>query len=94
MTAKEKARDKYLQKTYGITLEQYNQKLASQNDCCELCGKHKSNSKRPLHQDHCHKTGKNRGILCYFCNRRRVGRLTLEWSKKIYNYLLKYDGAA
>ena len=53
---------------YKITLEQYNQMLTEQNYCCKICNK-KPETRRPLAIDHCHKTGKVRGLLCYNCNR-------------------------
>lgn len=92
MTKKLIQRDKYLQKKYGITLAQYDVMLAKQNDCCALCGKHKSLSKHPLHVEHNHRSGKIRSLCCYYCNRRRIGQLTLEWAKKLVEYFEKYDG--
>lgn len=90
MTKKElKLLDKYYSK-YGITYAQYLSKLKEQNFKCELCGKHRNNFTRRMHQDHDHRTGKSRGIICYYCNRRRVGQLTLEWAEKVYKYLKKY----
>jgi len=46
----------------------YNQLLVEQNNCCAICSRHKSNFKRDLDVDHCHKTGKVRGLLCVPCN--------------------------
>lgn len=34
---------------------------------CEICGK-KGTKEKPLHIDHCHKSGKCRGALCRHCN--------------------------
>lgn len=91
MTKRElKSLDKYYNK-YGITYTQYLAKLKEQKFKCELCGKHRSNFTRRMHQDHNHRRKTTRGILCYYCNRRRVGQLTLEWAKRVYEYLLKYD---
>ena len=92
MQSKNQKRDKYLRSKYGITLKQYNEMLKNQNYSCALCGRHKSNFNRSLHVDHSHKSGKVRALVCYFCNRRRIGQLTLEWAKKVYEYLLRYDG--
>jgi hypothetical protein len=86
-----KQKDKYLQKKYGITLAEYEQKLVEQNGCCAVCSKHKSNFKKALAVDHNHASGRIRGLLCPWCNRRRVGQLTIEWAKRVYEYLVKYD---
>lgn len=55
---------------YGLTLEQYAEKLADQGGCCAICGS--TDSKRSTSQrlpvDHDHETGEVRGILCGGCN--------------------------
>ena len=56
----------HLKKKYGITLEQYNNMSASQNEVCYLCGR--TNGDRSLAVDHNHKTGKVRKLLCAHCN--------------------------
>jgi hypothetical protein len=53
---------------YGISVEQYEQMLASQNGGCYICGK-LPEGKRALDIDHDHKTGKVRGLLCSNHNR-------------------------
>jgi hypothetical protein len=50
---------------YGITLEQYEEMAAKG---CAICGAAQGTTKRRLPVDHCHKTGKVRGVLCMFCN--------------------------
>lgn len=62
-------KDKDLQNTYGITLEEYNQMLVKQDCSCKICGISKEKLKRALCVDHCHTTGKVRGLLCDTCNR-------------------------
>jgi ribosomal protein L34E len=62
-----------LKSEFGITQEDYDRILASQNGCCAICGarENKVNHSRPrkfLYVDHDHKTGKVRGILCHNCN--------------------------
>lgn len=60
--------DRHLIKRFGITLEDYNNILISQNYKCKICGKGYSESKVALAVDHDHITGKVRGLLCYNCN--------------------------
>lgn len=63
-------------KPYGITPEEYRDILKSQGGGCAICGatesrddsKRSKNGKRRLHIDHCHQSGKVRGILCSCCN--------------------------
>ena len=51
---------------YGISIEQYNEMLKRQNGVCKIC---KSENNRRLCVDHCHKTGRIRGLLCDNCNK-------------------------
>jgi hypothetical protein len=62
-----KKKEYRLIKKYGITLNDYNSLLLKQNGCCKICCEpHKEN--KTLAVDHCHKTGKVRGLLCHHCN--------------------------
>lgn len=55
-----------LKRRYGITLEEWEEILASQDHKCKICLKIlKSNNTAT---DHCHDTKKFRGIICYGCN--------------------------
>lgn len=54
-------------KTYGITEDEYISLLLSQKNLCAIC-KQPNQTKRDWHIDHCHTTGKVRGILCHYCN--------------------------
>lgn len=65
---KEIKRKTVLKTNYGITIEQWNALLLKQNDCCAICVKHYSEFKTRFAVDHCHKTGKVRGLLCMHCN--------------------------
>lgn len=42
--------------------------LKKQNGGCAICKSKVSGGKGAFHVDHCHKTGKIRGLLCHFCN--------------------------
>lgn len=59
-------RNKMLQKTYGISLDDYTQLLEEQGGGCALCGRKPGRINH--HVDHDHVTGKVRGILCHQCN--------------------------
>ena len=50
---------------YGITVEQYQDLLDSQDGKCAVC---KSEFTHTPHIDHCHSTGVVRGLLCPTCN--------------------------
>ena len=54
--------------TFGITMEDYNQFLEDQNSVCAIC-QQKCGSGNRLSVDHCHNSGKVRGLLCGNCNR-------------------------
>lgn len=62
------SRDSELRKKFKITAEEYNNILSSQGSVCAICGKDEQENKRALSLDHCHSTGKIRGILCNKCN--------------------------
>ncbi len=53
---------------YGITIEQYNQMLITQDNKCAICYRDQTQFNTVLCVDHCHKTGKVRGLLCNHCN--------------------------
>lgn len=65
---KEQIKNIRLKTQYGITIEQYNQMFLEQNGNCAICNINQSNFKRGLAVDHCHITGKIRGLLCGNCN--------------------------
>ena len=60
---------------YGITPEQYMELFKIQNGRCAICGNEetarhtRSKEVQKLAVDHCHTTGKVRGLLCQDCNR-------------------------
>lgn len=91
MIKKDRLRNRYYQRKYGISLAQYNQMLARQQNSCALCKKHKSHFSKNLAVDHNHKSGKVRGLLCFYCNKRVVGRHNLESATRLFNYMLSYD---
>ena len=68
----ERERDLRLRRLYGITLRQYRKMLKRQKGVCAVCGK--PPKKVSLNVDHDHETDRVRGLLCFFCNKKIVGR--------------------
>jgi hypothetical protein len=58
----------FLRRKYNIDLEEYYKILNEQNNQCAICKKSSTDLKYMLAVDHCHKTGKVRGLLCSHCN--------------------------
>lgn len=67
-------RKEFLWRKYKITIEDYKKLLIEQSNICAICKKEdltiEANSLRlkGLCIDHCHRTGKIRGLLCNKCN--------------------------
>lgn len=78
----EQTREQHLKRTYGLTLEDYDNLARLQNGVCMLCEEPESVGPR-LSVDHDHKTGKVRGLLCKRCN------LILGLIEKNSNMLIK-----
>ncbi len=51
---------------YGLTLEAFQAMERGQNGCCAICAR--PPTKGNLNVDHCHETGRVRGLLCKPCN--------------------------
>jgi hypothetical protein len=58
----------YSLKMYGLTLKDFDSMRDKQKHCCAICQTHESDLRRKLFVDHCHATGKVRGLLCQSCN--------------------------
>lgn len=66
--ANKKTRREYaLKVNFGITTIERDTLFASQGFRCAICGISKDDNPR-WHTDHCHSSGKVRGILCHHCN--------------------------
>lgn len=63
---KELVRNRVAASTYGISVEEV--EALKSRGCCDICGSDGSDFTKGLHIDHCHTTGKVRGILCHSCN--------------------------
>lgn len=63
----------YLKNNYKITQQEYEKLEEKQNHTCAICKtsgfKMREHHFKKLVVDHCHTTGKVRGLLCHNCNR-------------------------
>lgn len=65
----ELAHARHLKLKYGLTRDQYLDMLSAQGGTCGICRKWPPHSRcRNLFVDHCHRTGRVRGLLCNRCN--------------------------
>lgn len=67
-------RDSYYLRTYGITLDEYNEWFHTQGGRCAVCDTHQMDLAKKLAVDHDHITGEVRGLLCTDCNM-AIGKL-------------------
>jgi hypothetical protein len=77
---------------YGITKEEYLSLVEKQDNKCGVCGKKETSLGRGgkvknLAIDHCHTTGKVRGLLCLGCN---TALGNIKDDMKILTNMLKY----
>lgn len=80
-----------IERTYGISHEQFDVLVAKQNNECAICAKSGLTERSGyLSIDHDHSTGKIRGLLCDGCN---VGlgkfKDDIEELRKAITYLMK-----
>ena len=77
-----------LKRLYGLTPNDYNKIFESQSGVCLICGNVETRTRkgRPtqLVIDHCHISGKVRGLLCSICNSR------LGWYEKCQEKIESY----
>ena len=80
------ARYKY---RYGITLDDYERMFTEQGGVCKICRSSDTGRKQSAHfaVDHCHKTGKIRGLLCLKCNK---GLSDFDENFEIFDAAIKY----
>ena len=62
---KDKRRNAWLKRAYGLTLKDYEYMYSQQGGLCKICNRHFPQ----LVVDHNHHTGDIRGLLCDKCNR-------------------------
>jgi len=77
-----------LKRRFGITLDDFNEMYKNQGGKCLICDATESMSGHRLAVDHCHITGKIRGLLCKSCNVALGGfKDNIESLKKAIKYL-------
>ena len=90
------SREYDLMRTYGLTIEDYNNLSDTQLGVCGICGntQNEGSKKKNLCVDHCHTTGQIRGLLCDSCNR-AIGLLKddIELLKNAISYLEKHKSS-
>lgn len=59
----------HLKRNYNLTEAERDALIAAQYGLCAICL-----DAPPVHVDHCHKTGRVRGVLCFNCNS-AIGKL-------------------
>ena len=68
----DRARANQYRVKFGITLDQFTEMKTAQRGLCAICEQPETATRggkvRELCVDHCHKTGKVRGLLCKSCN--------------------------
>lgn len=90
-TIRARHRNQQLQRTYGISQEEYLNLLEAQEGVCDIC-LNTCPTGRNLAVDHHHKTGRVRGLLCIKCNQ-AIGMLheDKEIILRALDYLKKYE---
>lgn len=66
---KVETRERHLVRKYGVTLAHYDAMLKAQGGKCAICARTEDSQRHKVfHVDHCHATGRVRGLLCRGCN--------------------------
>lgn len=64
----EKRKIKHRERAYKLSETDYQTMLGEQGHLCKLCENPLIKGYNTIHIDHCHETGRVRGILCQPCN--------------------------
>ena len=94
----DEARKHRIKHRYGITVEQYEEMVKERGNLCDVCEKPPSSNNTRAHWngklciDHCHDTGKVRGLLCNDCNLAVGYGKTPSILERAASYLRFHDG--
>ena|ERR1700677_5043586 len=86
---------KLLKQKYNISIDEFNLMVINQNNICAICNNPENivdkttNKTRALAVDHCHVTGKIRGLLCTACNT-GIGFLKFDNGPELLYSAIKY----
>ena len=72
--------ERNLRNKYGLTVADYERMLLEQGGVCAVCKGPETRAGFQLGIDHCHATGKVRGLLCTACNT-ALGLLGDDWQR-------------
>lgn len=84
---------------YGLSLMEWQVMAQAQDGLCAVCRRLPLSGRLCIDHEHVKKWKKMpdeqrklyvRGLLCYTCNRFRVGRMTLELAESVAGYFRKY----
>lgn len=88
-TSRDYLKSHKIKSLYGLTLEEYEDMLAKSFGRCDICHRQFRNGSREPAIDHCHTSGKVRGLLCFRCNSaiELPETIGLSWLDKVRLYL-------
>ena len=85
--SQEQKRRWHMKTRYGICSKRVDAMIAEQGNKCAICNKGDAS----LVVDHCHKSGRVRGMLCHACNIMLPALERKEWMDKATQYLRKHE---
>lgn len=94
VSRKDLYKERHLQKTYGLSVQDLINLMEDQDFLCAICKKDFNELKpKNIHIDHCHNSNKIRGILCNNCNMALgLFKDDVEVLKEAIKYLENIDG--
>jgi len=82
-----KSKPKHMQVLQTMTYEDFVEITGSET--CGICGG--VGKTRRLHRDHCHDSGRARGLLCFRCNTALPKRVDADWLEAAAAYLRRAE---
>lgn len=61
-------KQRFVQSRYGLSWDEYQAMVEASNGCCTICQQAFEEKRKEPFIDHCHSSGKVRGLLCLGCN--------------------------